>query len=62
MGLYKAWQRDVLLFKSVALANLAYIYLLPFYESWRATGLMPTPDWVCAEGFLFLLTLKDRGS
>jgi hypothetical protein len=28
MKLYMAWQRDVLMYKTIALMNLAYIYLM----------------------------------
>ena len=35
--LYKAWQRDVLLYKSIALLNLAYLYLRPLYDTATAT-------------------------
>ena len=37
---YKAWQRDVLLYKTIALLNLAYIYFGPHYDP--ATGAF---DW-----------------
>lgn len=35
---YAAWKRDVLLFKSIALCNLAVIYLKPYYDAQWATA------------------------
>eukprot|EP00615_Pteridomonas_danica_P011162 CAMPEP_0114333742 /NCGR_PEP_ID=MMETSP0101-20121206/3942_1 /TAXON_ID=38822 ORGANISM="Pteridomonas danica, Strain PT" /NCGR_SAMPLE_ID=MMETSP0101 /ASSEMBLY_ACC=CAM_ASM_000211 /LENGTH=175 /DNA_ID=CAMNT_0001464831 /DNA_START=64 /DNA_END=591 /DNA_ORIENTATION=- len=46
MTLYKAWQRDVLLFKSVALSNLAYIYLKPYYDAYQTGTQQPDIDYI----------------
>lgn len=33
IALYKNWQRDVLMYKTIALANLGYIYFSPYCDS-----------------------------
>jgi len=46
MKLYKAWQRDVLMYKTIALVNLGFIYTAPYVGAWRAGAPMPALDFV----------------